>query len=299
MNSAFDNSILAKVWTYVVLLIATTTCWSQTTITGRVIFKEDKSSAAGVFVVDEATKNGTQTKLDGTFELTVNDPNATLVFTFIGAVPTVYKLKGETEILVELKFDCNKDFFDSRQVHIYVNSGVINNPLGGQIDLASPWIFRGLVKGSYSYQTNGEENTTQTGQVELAHYIGNCDFDLDFRWRYRQVVFEDNLDFKVNSFEADLSLGDVKLIAGYSHLDFTKRESADNKKLSGMVIGVGRYFNIPLYPLATLRVGLYKGKVEYQAAIEGGYRRFDCFVKYYKLNSFHELSVGVGMGFGY
>lgn len=95
------------------------------------------------------------------------------------------------------------------------------------------------------------------------------------------------------------NLRNVKLIAGYSHLDFTKIESADNKKLSGFVIGIGRYFNIPLHPTAIVKVGLYKDKVEYQASIQGGHKRFLCFLKFYRLDTFNEFSLGIGTGFGY
>jgi len=290
---------LIKRLTFIIIALTTTTCWSQVTINGNVIFKEDRSTAPGINVVEKGTKNGTQTDSDGTFKLTVNDPNAILVFSFIGVVPQEFELHGKTEIFVKLKLDCNKDFFDSRQVHIYANSGVINNPVGGQIDIASPWIFHGVIKGSYGYQTDLDDNEMQIGQVELTHYISNCDFDMDFRWGYRQVKFDNNLDFRVNSFETDLNLRNIKLIAGYSHLDFTKIESAGNKKLSGVVIGIGRYFYIPLHPTAIVKVGLYKDKVEYQASIQGGHKRFLCFLKFYKLGSFNELSLGIGTGFGY
>ncbi|MBX2895973.1 MAG: carboxypeptidase-like regulatory domain-containing protein [Cyclobacteriaceae bacterium] len=277
----------------------TTTCWSQVTVTGTVIFNDDKSAAPGINVVEKGTMNGTQTQQDGRFKLTVSDANAVLVFTFIGVMTQEIKLNGRSEILVKLKLDCNKDFFDSRQVHIYANSGVINNPVGGQIDIASPWIFHGVIKGSYGYQTDLDDKKMQTGQVEFAHYISNCDFDIDFRWSYRQVTFDNNLDFRVNSFETDLNLNETKFIAGYSHIDFTKMESADNKNLSGLVIGIGRYFNIPLYPTATVKIGLYKDKVEYQASIQGGLQGFLCFIKFYKLDEFNELSLGIGKRFVY
>ncbi len=257
------------------------------------------STAPGINVVEKGTKNVTQTDSDGTFKLTVNDPYAILVFSFIGVVTQEFELRGKTEIFVKLKLDCNKDFFDSRQVHIYANSGVINNPVGGQIDIASPWIFHGVIKGSYGYLTDLGDNKMQTGQVEFAHYISNCDFDIDFRLSYRQVKFDDNLDFRVNSFESDLNLRETKIIAGYSHLDFTKIESADNKNLSGLVIGIGRYFNIPLYPIAIVKIGLYKDKVEYQASIQGGLQGFLCFIKFYKLSEFNELSLGLGKRFVY
>jgi hypothetical protein len=268
-------------------------------ITGTVIFKGDKSTSPGIVVVEKGTKNGTATDVNGKFSITVSDPNATLVFSFIGFIPQEFQLKGKKEIVVKLKLDCNKDFFDSNEVDIYANSGVINNPIGGQIDVASPWFFLGVIKGSYAHQTNLENNKMQTGQLELAHSISKCNFDIDFGWNYRQVSFDKNLDFSVNSFETVLNLRNVKLIAGYSRLDFTRIETADNKKLSGVSIGVGRYFDIPLHPTAIVKVGLYKNKVEYQASIQGGYGRFLCFLKFYKLDSFNEIIIGVGTGFHY
>lgn len=295
----WTDSTLIKRLTFILLALTTTTSWSQVTITGTVIFKEDKSTAPGINVVEKGTENGTVTDKDGTFKLTVDNPNATLVFSFIGVRTQEFELKGKREIFVTLKLDCNKDFFDSQQVHLYANSGVINNPVGGQIDVASPWFFLGVIKGSYAYQTNLEDNKMQTGQLELAHSISNCDFDIDFSWNYRQVNFDKNLDFRVNSFETDLNLRTVKLIAGYSRLDFTNIDNADSKQLSGLSIGVGRYFNIPLHPTAILKVGLYRDKVEYQASIQGGHKRFLCFLKFYKLDSFNELSVGIGTGLGY
>jgi hypothetical protein len=281
----------------IILVLATKTCFCQVIVTGTVVFKKDRSTAPGITVVEKGTQNTAITAMDGTFKLTVNNPNATLVFSTVGVKTREFQLNGKRDIFVKLKFNCNKDFFDLRQVNVYANSGVINNPLGAKIQITSPGIIHGVIKGSYSYQTNLDKNELQTGQIELAHYISNCDFDMDFRWAYRQVTLN-NFDSRVNSFETDLNLGKVKLIAGYSRLNFSKIESAD-VSLSGLVVGVGRYFNIPFYPTATIKVGLYKGKAEYQASIQGGHKRFLCFLKFYKLNSFNELSLGVGTRFVY
>jgi len=275
------------------------TSWSQVTITGTVIFQKDKSPAPGVSVVEKGTENGTVTDKDGIFKLTVNNPNATLVFAFVGARPQEFELEGKKEIFVKLKLDCNKDFFDSNEVQVYANSGVINNPLGGQLDVASPWTFLGVFKGSYGYQTNLDRNKMQTGRLALVHSISNCDFDIDFGWNYKQVNFNNNLDFRVNSFETDLNIRGIKFIAGYSHLNYTKIETTETQTLSGLVIGVARYFNIPLHPTAIMKIGFYKDKLEYQALIQGGHKRFVCFLKFYKLDSFNELSIGVGTEFGY
>lgn len=281
-----------------ILVLASTISWSQVQISGTVIFKADKSTAPGINVIEKGTKNGILTDLNGEFKLTVNDPNAILVFSFVGVRTQKVELNGKSEMLVKLKLDCHKDFFDSQQVHIYANSGVINNPLGGQIDLTSPWTFLGVVKGSYKFQTNLENNRLQTGKLELAHSISNCDFDIDFSWNFRQINFDNNLDITVNSFETDLNLRRIKFIAGYTHLDYIDKPIEDFK-LSGLVIGIGHYFDIPLHPTAIVKVGLFEDKVEYQALIHGGHKRFLYFLKYYQLDSFNEFSIGIGTSFGY
>jgi hypothetical protein len=266
------------------------------TVTGKVIFKEDNSEAPGVNVVEKETKNGTQTGSDGTFKLEVTDLNAVLVFSFIGVRTQEVNVNGKTQLLVKLKLDCTKDFFDSNEIHMYASSGVINNPIGGQVDIASPWTFLGVIKGSYSYQTNLDENKMQTAQVKLMHSISNCDFDMDFRWGHRQVAFDGNVNFNSNSIETDFNLRNV--IAGYSHLTFAQREQ-NQEKTNGFVIGVGRSFNIPLYPTAIIKFSVYRDKLEYSASIQGGHKRLLCFLKFYKLDAFNELSLGIGTAFGY
>jgi hypothetical protein len=275
------------------------TTWSQISITGKVITSDDKSALPGVNVVEKGTQNGTTTKDDGTFVLEVSDPNAILVFSFIGMITQEFPLKGQRQVFIKAKWDCHKDFFDSQQIMIYANSGIINNPIGGQLNVASPWLLGGVVKGLCSYQTNLNENEFQRGQIELTHYISNCDFDIDFRWSYRKVSFDNNLDFYANSFESDLNFRNIKLIAGYSQLNFSRLETNSNETLSGAVIGVGTYFNIPLHPTAIAKVGIYKDKVEYQAEIEGGHKRLLCSIRFYKLDSFNELNLGIGTWIGY
>jgi hypothetical protein len=253
----------------------------------------------GLALSRRARGTGTTTKDDGTFLIEVSNPDATLVFSFIGMIPQEFSLKGRKQILIKAKFDCTKDFFDSQHIMLYANSGVINNPVGGQIDVASPWVLGGLVKGMYSYQTNLDENQLQMGHVELMHYISNCDFDIDFRWSYKEVSFNNDLNFHANSFETDFNFRNIKLIAGYSRLDFNRPEINQSETFSGAVIGIGTALRMTLHPTAIAKFSIYKNKIEYQAEIEGRYKRFVCFVKFYKLDSLTELSLGVGGWIGY
>ena len=282
-----------------ILLTNTATVWSQVTVTGTVLAKEDNSPLPQVNVVEKGTQNGTTTTTDGTFSLNISDPNSTLVFSFIGMVAQDFLLKGRRQVFITMKTDCIKDFFDSQRVSFYVNSGVINSPVGGQIEIASPNVLGGVVKGFYSYQTNLSENEFQNGQIELSHYISNCNFDMDFKCNYRQVSFNNDLNSKAYSLETDLNLRNVKLIAGYSHLDFNGVKTTDTRNLCGVLIGFGKYINMSLHPTVEGKVSLYKNKVEYQASVQGGYKWFLCFMKFYKIDSFNEFSLGIGTGIGY
>ncbi|MEO8146432.1 MAG: TonB-dependent receptor [Bacteroidia bacterium] len=66
-----------------ILLSLTTVTWSQVKVTGTV--KDAKGSGLpGVTVVEKGTSNGTSTKNDGTYSLTVPGNDAMLVFSYIG-----------------------------------------------------------------------------------------------------------------------------------------------------------------------------------------------------------------------
>ncbi len=290
---------LIKRLTLIFTILTTTTAWCQVTVIGTVITSDDKSALPGVNVVEKGTDNGTNTNADGQFTIAVTDPNATLVFSFIGFQTQEFQLKGRTEIKLTLELDCNKDFFDAYHIILYANSGLVHNPIGGQIEISSPYTSIGVIKGSYSYQTNLDENEFQTGQVEFSHPISNCDFDMDFRWSYRNVSFDKDFQSIANSGEAQLNLRNIKFIAGYSHLDLNKVGETEDYISSGALIGIGKYLGRPFFGTVSGKISFYKDNVEYQASLRGGYRWFQYFVRYYKLDSFDELSLGVGAQISY
>lgn len=291
---------LIKRLTLILTILTTTTAWCQVTVTGTVITSDDKSALPGVNVVEKGTENGTITNADGKFSISVTDSNATLVFSFVGFQTQEFQLKGQTEIKLTLKLDCYKDFFDAYHISLYTNSGLVHNPLGGQIEITSPYTSIGVIKGSYSYQTNLDDNVFQSGQVELSHPISTCEFDMDFRWSFRKVSFNSDFESFANSGEAQLNLRNIKLIAGYSHLDVTKITENTTKSSSGILIGLGKdVFFRPFYGTISAKVAIYDRNIEYQAEFKSGYRWFQYFIRYYKLDTFDELSLGVGAQLSY
>lgn len=271
---------------------------AQVTITGTVISKEDKTGLPGVNVLEKGTRNGTTTDIDGTFSVDVADTKATLIFSFIGYQILEVPLNGRQHLDVRLKEDCNKDFFDSQHVVLYAVSGVANTPLGGQIEVASPWLYGGIVRGRYGLQSDLGGNKLESAGIQLAHYISNCDFDIDVGWNYRRLNYGDDLAARANSFEVDFNTGRVKLIGGYTHLSLNAGEYG-SVNYSGALLGIGTWINMPLYPEAVARVGVYDGKVEYMAEVKGGHKHFSCFLRFYKLEDSTEVSIGVGAWIGY
>lgn len=291
---------MIKRLTLTLAILTTITGWCQVTVNGTVIAKEDNSTLPGVYVIEKGTENKTSTNADGTFSITVTDPNATLVFSFIGFQTQELQLNGRTQITMVLKLDCIKDFFDAYHIILYANSGVVHNPVGGQIEISSPYTSIGVIKGSYSYQTNLDENEFKTGLVELSHPISNCDFDMDFRWSYRNVSFNKDFQSIGNSVEAQLNLRNTNLIAGYSHLKMTKIAENTTKASSGILLGLGKEFFLrPFYGTLSAKVAIYDRNVEYQAELKSGYRWFQYFVRYYKIDTFDELSLGIGAQMSY
>ena len=281
-----------------ITLVVTLNVSAQVSVTGTVILKEDKSPLPGINVVEKGARNGTTTDVDGSFSIEVTDTKATLVFSFIGYQTLEVPLNGRQHLDVKLKADCNKDFFDSQHVVLYAVSGVVNTPLGGQVEVASPWIYGGIVRGKYGMQSDLGDNKLEIAGIQLAHYISNCDFDIDFGWNYRRLNYGDGLANRANSFEVDFNTSNVKLIGGYTHLSLNAGESG-RANYSGALLGIGTWFNMPLYPEAVARVGVYDGKVEYMAEVKGGHKHFACFLRFYRLEDFNELSIGVGAWTGY
>lgn len=81
-----------------IFLIISLTAWTQVTITGTVIFKEDNSPIPGANIVEKGTPNGTTTKLDGTFEISVADKNAVLIGSFVGYRPQEISINGRDKL---------------------------------------------------------------------------------------------------------------------------------------------------------------------------------------------------------
>lgn len=279
-------------------LFTATICSAQFIVKGTVFSKEE-GALPGVSIVEPGTENQTTSNLDGNFRLTVTNPNATLVFSFVGFIPKQVDLNGEDSISINLKPDCNRDFFNSQSIHIYALSGILNNPVGGQLDFAFTNFSRGTLITGFAYQSSLESDHFINGKLEYKHFIFNCDLDFDLNWYHRRVNFS---DFKssTNSFETNFNYENWRLTAGYSVLNFENKVSDTNQKFSAPVVGLGAWIHtVPVRTLLTTKAAFYNDRTEIISQATFFTKYFELFVNYYKLDSFSELTIGIGKEFGY
>ncbi|UII25827.1 carboxypeptidase-like regulatory domain-containing protein [Fulvivirga maritima] len=290
-----------KLVTIIFFLLITSIGNAQIEVKGTVVSNEEEEGLGlpGVNVVELGTQNGTTTDKDGNFILTVTDPNATLEISFVGFITQQLHLNGKDSIFIKLKIDCIRDFLDARSISVYALSGIFNTPLGGKLDFALPYFSKGTLITGFSYQSDLEDLTFINGKLEYKHYIFNCDLDFDLNWYYRHLNL---IDFKssTNSFETNFNYENFRLIVGYSHLNIDNRITDEVRSFSAPVVGLGTWFNTaPFQLLLTGKVALFGNRTEVigQATFYTKYVEF--FVNYYQLDSFSELTIGIGKEFAY
>lgn len=90
------------------LVLITTTISAQTlTVSGQVVDGDNGMLLPGVNVVEKGTSNGAITDFDGLYSLTVSDPNAVLVFSYVGFQTFEAEVDGRSTINATLRVDAN------------------------------------------------------------------------------------------------------------------------------------------------------------------------------------------------
>lgn len=278
-------------------LTITLTAWCQATVTGIVISSDHKTPIPGASIVEKGTTNWTVTQGDGRYSINVDEENSILQFSFIGHITHEEPVNYRDSINVTLKIDCIRDWFDVQKIGLYLNSGVINNPVGGKFEIAFPAYFgRGTLSGSIGYQTDFDKNKFVNGDLKLKHFIFGCDFDMDAGWYYRTFEFGD-FNSTANSLEINFNFNKFGLIAGLSHLEYNP--TIERRTFNGPVIGARTWISRPLTIVISGKASIYGDKHEYFGEVLRDSRFIDLFIRYYKLDTFSEVSLGIGTTFEY
>jgi hypothetical protein len=280
---------------FLVLLISFSG-WSQIQIKGIVLEKSSKDPLPGVIIVEKNTKNGTQSDYDGNFTITVADENAILVFTFIGIQTKEVKIENQTNLKVNLKEECHKDWFDTNRIGFYINSGVINNPLGGSVKIAFPAMnFPRTLTSEMSYQTDTNDNQFINASLNFLHLFYNCNFDTDINTYYQNLQYEKKIDLEKYSIETSLNFNRIRGTIGYSLIDFSNLDKKKEVESSGLILGLQTWIGQPFLVTISWKTSFYNELIDYQVDLNKRYKNFYGFIKYYQIDDFNELSLGFGI----
>lgn len=267
---------------------------------GIVKLKGDKTPFPGVLIVAKGTDIKTQTDFYGKFEINVPDSVDVLIFSAIGIQTLEYKLDEEKNIEIFIRENCNIDWFDAQHIGFYLNSGVINNPIGGQLHLTFPAIFgQPTLKSGISYQTNLKENKFLNAYMNLHHLFVSCDFNADINSSYRNLEFDNKIDLSAYSIEASLNFNRISAIIGLSTIDYFNSTDNENINSIGPTFGLETWIGQPFLTSVSAKTTIYKNVSEYHVEIKKQFKGIYTFLKYYKVNDFNELSLGVGLEFTY
>ena len=266
---------------------------------GIVVDKSDQSPIPGVVVTDETGKIGVSTDFDGKFKIKVPDSVKVLIFRFLGYKELRYKLGKEKFITIQLKEECTICKLDVRRTGLNFVSGILNTPVGGEFYISFPVKYTGWVfETGIGYQTDLKDNTWLNTHFDLNYFISNCDFRTDIHATYKQLKYDYYTEAEAYSMESLWDLHSIKLYAGYAHIDFQNPDK--NVDSGGLVLGAQkrfykRYFRFYL----TGKTAIYKDLNEFEVKFEVKYRHWRTFIKFYNVENFNEITLGVGYHFYY
>ena len=275
--------------------------FGQTTeYSGIVKLKRDKGPLPGVSVIIKGTKIGTQTDLHGNFKINVPDSLNVLEFLYLGTKPLDYKLEKNKFLEIFLKEDCHVDWFDAQKIGFYANSGVISNPIGGEFHFTFPAFFgQPTLKTGIGYQTNLRENRFLNAYLNLEHLFVDCGFSIDINSSVRNLNFNDNVDSNTYSLETSINFRGIQILTGFSNVDYIELSENKTVKSNGPLLGLGTWIGSPFHTSINAKTIIYKDLNEYQVEIKRDFKRLSSFIRYNRIGSFNELSLGIGYQFTY
>ncbi|HLO46223.1 MAG TPA: carboxypeptidase-like regulatory domain-containing protein [Leadbetterella sp.] len=268
--------------------------WCQFKVSGTVIAKSDKSGIPAE-ILEKGTKNGTTAKINGEFELTVKDENATLMISLLGYKTKEVKMNGKPNKMIEIKEDCYIDWFDHNIIGFKLLSGLNNTPIGGESNFS--FVVKGLplIKTYLSYQRNLENNKFLNVNIGLNHLFVSCDFNADINLNYKNLKYNQSLDLYTTNLSTNLNLHKFGIIAGIGSL------SNRNNGLTSYrpTLGFRTWASRPLWLNTTIKSTINKQFIETNIEIERPFRLFNTFVRFYSIKEFNELTIGIGKDFSY
>ena len=100
-----STHISYRLWFLFVSLFLISKLLAQTSISGTVTSMSDNAPLPGATVMEKGSSNGTVTDLDGNFNITATEENATLVFSYVGYLSEEVVVDGQNSFVIKLAPD--------------------------------------------------------------------------------------------------------------------------------------------------------------------------------------------------
>lgn len=260
----------------------------------------DKSPLYNIEVIEDSL-NYTTTDYNGNFSIEVRQLPTTLTFRSLemDIVTRTVQINSDTSFTVFLKYYALVHYFESQKVGIFLQPGLINAPVGGRLYLTSPYFLNSrLIKGSYTYQSNLDENNFIGASLTLENIIANPNFGAGLSITYQNPTL-DQYQLVNKTIEVDLRSRYVPLeiSLGYSKLNINDLESV--QVYNGLAVTARRYFSNLFKIEASSKLLVFDGLNGYQFQLERRFNRLWSSVAYQQLDSYSEFSIGLGYVFTY
>lgn len=210
LSRTFSNKSKFSFLFFLICLTIPSTAFAQTfEVSGTVTAAEDGMLLPGVNVIEKGTTNGTVTDFDGNYNLTVSNPNAVIVFSYVGFQPLEANVNSRSTLDAVLQVDQNS--LDEVVVVGYGTSR--KSDLTGSVVTISG--------NDLAQQANPSVAETLTGRlagVQVLSTEGSPDADINIRIRGNGSLTQDSSPliivdgFPVNSM-SDISPANIASIS--------------------------------------------------------------------------------------
>ncbi|MCX2745831.1 carboxypeptidase-like regulatory domain-containing protein [Mangrovivirga sp. M17] len=279
-------------------ILITNVSKAQYLIKGIVYDSLENSPLPGITVFVDST-NETTTNIDGKFSIRIKKLPAKITFAGVGILSRTIEVKSDSNLIVFLKPYTLVHFYGSQKIGIYLTSGFINNPIGGELYISSPYIFNfALLNGSINYQTNFKDNNLLNSKVSI-EIVTTWNFGFGLSGYYQDLKL-DNYTLNNKFLEIDFSTSFIPfdLSFGYGIINTNDEENRDYTN-KGLTIKVSKYVHEPLKLTLSSRILFYDELLGFHAELNKPIKNFETFVRFQQLDAYKEFTLGIGYKFTY
>lgn len=279
---------------------------AQGIIVGRVLEIHSRQPVPGVTIMVAGSSLGASSATDGKFSIQIPRDTCKLMVQCVGYEPQSINARVDDSTRIFVKVQCNIDFFHRRSVELSIYTGVINTPLGGNMKLLFPYVFKAknmlpAPRIEVGYQMGGRDYQ-QRATIALDELFVNCDFDISLLSNFQKIhLAQEPLDFErytlgvkrlpINgSFRLPIYLG-----AGLMNY---RTESVLNKKI-GFELGTQKLIFRHQYILLAGKIAWWQSFWQYQASIEKDATRYSLAAEFNIIKGYQEVNLRIGYKFSY